>query len=149
VKGLQNMVGIRKKFDRPRFLKSDPQSRKVVKEYYKKQGIVLNDNPNRFGIDLISEDGSLQIELEHRPPWKDECFPYSDVNIMARKQYLQDGNVDYIILSRDFKKLGIIKGKDLKPYIVDTNLHHHRNKDVYEGEYVYKIPVEKFKWVTV
>ena len=143
------MYGVRKRFSQSLSDMHDPKSRQVVKEYLAKQGIIVKDNPNKKGIDLISEDGSIQIELEHRPPWIDEDFPYSDVNIMARKQYLNQGNVDYIILSRNFKRLGIIKGKDVQPYIVDSNLHHHRNKNVYEGEYVYKIPVSAFTWVTV
>lgn len=143
------MHGIRKRFDKELFLRSDPKSRRVVKEYLAKQGIIVKDNPNKRGVDLISEDGSLQFELEHRPPWVDEDFPFSDVNVLARKQYLGEGKICYIILSRDFKRLGIITGEVLKEYIKDSNLHHHRNKNVYEGEYVYKVPTEKFKWVTV
>jgi len=145
----QNMYGVRKRFSQSLHDSHDPQSRRVVKEYLAKQGIIVKDNPNKKGVDLVSEDGTLQFELEHRPPWADEEFPFSDVNIMARKQYLGEGDICYIILSRDFKRLGIVSGEVLKEYIKDSNLHHHRNKHVYEGEYVYKVPTNKFKWVTV
>ena len=143
------MYGVRKRFSQSLNDMHDPKSRQVVKEYLAKQGIIVKDNPNKRGVDLLSEDGTVQIELEHRPPWIDEEFPYAEVNILSRKQYLGEGKIDYIILSRNFKRIGIISGEAIKPYIIDSNLHHHRNKHVFEGEYVYKVPVEKFKWVTV
>ncbi len=143
------MYGIRKRFSQSLNDLHDTPSRKVVKEYLAKQGIIVKDNSNKKGVDLVSEDGSIQIELEHRPPWKDADFPYSEVNVLERKKYLGEGKIDYIILSHDFKRLGIITGKAIQPYITDDNLHHHRNKNVYEGEYVYKVPTDKFKWVTI
>jgi hypothetical protein len=143
------MYGVRKRFSQSLHDSHDIPSRRVVKEYLAKQGIIVKDNPNKKGVDLLSEDGTVQIELEHRPPWVDEDFPYSEVNVLARKKYLGEGKIDYIILSRDFKRLGIITGKAIQPYIIDSNLHHHRNKNVYEGEYVYKVPVTAFKWVSV
>lgn len=143
------MHGVRKRFNQGLHDSHDPQSRRVVKEYLAKQGIIIKDNPNKRGVDLISEDGSLQIELEHRPPWDGEEFPYSEVNVLERKKYLGEGKIQYIILSRDFSRLGIISGEAIKQYITDDNLHHHRNKNVYEGEYVYKVPKEAFRWVSV
>ena len=143
------MHGVRKRFSQSLNDSHDPKSRKIVKEYLAKQGIVVKDNPNKKGVDLLSEDGSVQIELEHRPPWKGEEFPFSEVNVLARKSYLGEGKIDYIILSCDFKRLGIITAKEIQPYIIDSNLHHHRNKYVSEGEYVYKVPASAFKWVTV
>lgn len=142
------MYGVRKRFSQSLNDMHDPKSRKVVKEYLAKQGIIVNDNPNKKGVDLLSEDGTVQIELEHRPPWVDEEFPYGEVNVLERKRYLGEGKIYYIILSRDFKRLGIITPEAIKPYIVDSNLHHNPNKNVYQNEYVFKIPVDKFKWVT-
>jgi hypothetical protein len=121
------MYGVRKRFSQSLHDSHDIPSRRVVKEYLAKQGIIVKDNPNKKGVDLLSEDGTVQIELEHRPPWVDEDFPYSEVNVLARKKYLGEGKIDYIILSRDFKRLGIITGKAIQPYIIDSNLHHHHH----------------------
>ena len=55
----------------------------------------------------------------------------------------------YAILSCDFSRMGIIEGKDVKEYIVDTNLHLNKNKYVKDGEYFYKVPIIKFKWITI
>lgn len=144
------MYGARKKFSQSLHRGNDPQSRRVVQEYFKKQGIVLNDNPNQFGVDLVSPDGTLQIEVEHRLPWVDEDFPFSEVNVPERKaKFLQEGKSQYIILSRDFSRMGVIRGKDVMPFIVDDNLAHNPNKYVRDGEYFYKIPREAFKWIKI
>jgi len=143
------MHGIRKRFNQQLHDSHDPKSRKVVKEYLAKLGIIVKDNPNKKGVDLISDDGELKIELEHRPPWVGEEFPYSEVNILERKKYLAEGKIQYIILSRDFSRLGIITGDVIKKYIIDENLHHNPNKNVWKDEYVYKVPTSAFTWVKV
>ena len=143
------MYGVRKKFSKDLHDCHDPKSRKVVKEFLKKQGIVVNDNTNKKGVDLISDDGTLQLELEHRPPWNSHDFPYSEVNILERKKYLGEGKIQYIILSRDFSRLGIISGDVIKKYIIDDNLKHNPNKNVWRDEYVYKVPATEFKWIKI
>jgi len=144
------MFGERKPFSRALHQSNDPQSRRVVIEYFKKQGIPLVENNNQYGVDLLSPDGAVRMELEHRLPWVGEDFPFSEINVPERKaKFLDDGVTAYAILSRDFSRMGIIEGKDIKPYIVDTNLHLNRNKYVKDGEYFYKIPTEKFKWIAI
>ena len=112
--------------------------------------MVVTDNPNQYGVDLISEDGTLQVEVEHRPPWSDEEFPFSEVNVPERKaKFLKEGKVQYVILSRDYSHLGIISGDAVKPFIVDENLALNKNKYVRNDEYFFKVPTSAFKWVKV
>lgn len=140
----------RKPFSRSLHQGNDPQSRKVVIEYFLKMGIPLKENPNQFGVDLLSRDGTLQLEVEHRLPWVDEIWPFADINVPERKaKFLAEGKAQYIILSRDFSHMGIIRGEDIKQYIVKENLHLNKNKYVRDGEYFYKIPIQKFKWIKI
>ena len=142
------MYGVAKRFNRALHAGNDPQSRRIVKEYLKKQGIVVNDNPNVYGIDLISPDGTLQIEVEHRLVWDSDEFPYEEVNVPERKaKFLQDGKTQYFILSQDFSRMGMIHGKDVQPYIVDDNLQESSNRFVRGGEYFFKVPKSKFVWI--
>lgn len=144
------MYGVQKKFSKSLHRSSDPKSRKVVKEYLLKQGIIVKDNPNQYGVDLISEDGTLLVEVEHRLVWTDEEFPYSEINVPERKaKFLAEGKSQYIIVSRDFSHIGIIDAHAVKPYIVNTNLVENRNRFVRDGEYFFKIPIECFKWIKV
>jgi hypothetical protein len=146
------MFGERKPFSKSLHSSNDPQSRRVVIEYFKKQTppIILRENPNQFGIDLISPDGTLQVEVEHRLSWEGVEWPFADINVPERKaKFLVDGKAQYIILSRDFSHIGIVRGEDVKPYINDDNLHLNKNKYVRDGEYFYKVPTDKFKWLKV
>jgi hypothetical protein len=138
---------VRKPFSRELHKANDPPARKVVKEYLKKQSIIVQDNPNQFGVDLLSVDGTLMIEVEHRLSWRGEEFPFEEVNIPRRKKYLGEGKIQYFILSYDYSHLGMINGDGVKPYIVDNNLHINKNRFVAEGEFFYKVPRSAFRWV--
>ena len=138
---------VRKPFSRELHRANDPPARKVVKEYLKKQGILVEDNPNQFGVDLVSADGTLLIEVEHRLPWREEEFPFEQVNIPRRKKYLGEGKIQYFILSHDYSHLGMINGAGVKQYIVDENLHLNKNRFVADGEFFYKVPRNAFRWV--
>lgn len=142
------MFGKSKRFSATLHQSNDPKSRQVVKGYLAQYGLIVDDNTNRYGVDLVSADGSLQIEVEHRLPWVDEEFPYNEINVPERKaKFFREGNVQYIILSRAYDRLGIITGKDIKQFIVDDNLVVNPNKFVRNDEYFFKIPRNSFKWV--
>lgn len=141
------MIGEYKKFNKSLFQQNDPKSRRVVKEYFAKQGIVLKDNDNKFGVDLVSEDQTLQVEVEHRLIWETDEFPYEEINVPERKaKFFVDNSVSYVILSKDYSRAGMIDGKELRKHIVDDNLRESSNKYVKVGEYFYKVPKQAFKW---
>lgn len=144
------MYGESKRFSPSLHQGNDPKSRTVVKDYLARYGMIVDDNPNKYGVDLISKDGTLQVEVEHRLPWIEEEFPYTEVNVPERKaKFLREGNVQYIILSRAYDRLGIIMGRDIKQFIVDENLVLNPNKYVKNNEYFFKVPISAFKWVKV
>jgi hypothetical protein len=144
------MYGKSKRFSPSLHQSNDPKSRQVVKDYLARYGLIVADNTNKYGVDLVSADGLLQIEVEHRLPWVDETFPYSEVNVPERKaKFFKDGKVQYVILSRAYDRLGIILGHVIQPFIVDDNLVVNPNKFVRNDEYFFKIPIDLFKWVKV
>jgi len=144
------MIGNSKRFDKTLHQNNDPKSRQVVKEYFSTHGILIKDNPDKYGVDLISDDGTLQVEVEHRLVWVNDDFPYETVNLPERKaKYFVANSVAYVILSKDYSRMGIIDGKTIMKYIVDENLKESSNKFVRKNEYFYKIPSTSFKWVNV
>lgn len=144
------MIGVSKPFSKSLHRSNDPQSRRVVKEYLKRNGIEVEDNPNKFGVDLISKDGTLQIEVEHRLVWDSEEFPFAEINVPERKaKFFVTESVSYAILSKDYSHVGMISGKEMLRHIVDENLRESSNKYVREGEYFYKVPKSAFKWAKV
>jgi hypothetical protein len=144
------MKGAYKQFDQKLFNQNDPKSREVVKTYLAANNIPVDDNPDKYGVDLISTDGSLKIEVERRLVWDYFEFPFNDINLPERKaKFFVENNVAYIIVSKDYSRLGIINGKTIKEYINTKNLKENRNRLVDSGELFYKLPKDKFKWVKV
>lgn len=144
------MIGKYKKFDKELFEQNDLKSRLVVKKFFLSKNIVIDDNPNKYDVDLVSEDGKVQIEIERRPAWTKQEFPYSEINIPERKaKFFKNDNVSYVIVSNDYSRLGIIQGKKLINYINKDNLKESSNKFVNLGEMFYKIPKEEFKWFKI
>jgi hypothetical protein len=108
---------------------------------------LLFDNPNKYGVDLISKDATLQVEVEHRVIWKHEEFPFEDVNVPERKmKFFTENHICYAILSSDYSHIGLIDGKTLRKHLVEDNLKESSNKYMKEGEYFYKVPKSEFKW---
>lgn len=144
------MKGAYKQFDQKLFNQNDPKSRAVVKQYLSNNGIDVNDNANKYGVDLVSENGEVKIEVERRLVWKNEKFPFNEINLPERKaKFFKENNVSYAIVSEDYKRIGLINGKNIQEYITDANLKENPNKFVGAGEMFYKIPRDKFKWVTL
>jgi len=142
------MIGKHKTFDKKLHAVHDPKSRDIVKAYYlKAYNIVLEDGKSRYDVDLISPCGKYRVEVEHRMSWRGIEFDYDLVNIAERKKkFLVDGKTDYVILSADYTRIGIIKGKKVKKFMEDEHLKECRNKFVLKGEFFYKVPREQFEY---
>lgn len=141
------MIGEYKKFSKTLHNQNDPKSRKIVKEYFKKNDILLEDNPDKYGVDLLSKDRTLQIEIEHRLVWTDPEFPFEEVNVPERKEkYFLENHICYVILSRDYSHIGMIDGKTLRKYLTYDTLKESSNRLVKQGELFFKVPKTEFKW---
>jgi hypothetical protein len=116
----------------------DRPSREAVKTYFNRQGLSFYDNPDKYGIDLLSPCGE-QIEIEHRTSFK-EVFSFPTVNIPARKEKFLKANpsCSYAVVNDDYTRLGIVPGWRVQLYL----------ENVWEngGEYFFKIPQNEFLW---
>lgn len=142
------MRGLNKPFSKSLHAKNDPKSRKLVKAFFAEWDIVLIDHPNKYDIDLITEDGKVRVEVERRINWKTGLkFPFNTVHILERKKkFFETGNTHYCIVSDDYKFMGFISGAIIKEYMDDKYLIENPNRFVKKGEYAYDIPVEKFEF---
>lgn len=136
----------KKPFDPETFQANDPPAREAVKACFLGFGVELLDNPDIYGVDLISQDGSIKVEVERRPIWKTGPFPYDPVHIPARKiRILGDGSCAYAIVSEDLRSIGTIGGFELFEYLMEDPKESF-NKHVSEGEMFYRVPKSAFDW---
>jgi hypothetical protein len=139
-----------KPFDQSLHDECDPKAREVVKRYYKSMGITMLDNEDKYGVDLISEDGSRQAEVERRLVWRSGDFPFADINMPERKaKFFLNSNASYVVVSEDFTRVGGISNENLRKFIKEDNLKANPNKYVGSGEMFYKLPRHLFTWITV
>lgn len=144
------MIGVRKPFSKGLHAKNDPKSRTLVKAFFAERGVVINDHPNKYDIDLISDDGTIRVEVEHRLNWNTPEFPYDEVNVPERKaKFFKDGNTHYVILSKEYTYLGFISAKIIQKFMKREFLKESSNRFVAEREFFYKIPKTKFEFYQI
>lgn len=144
------MIGVSKPFSKSLHAKNDPKSRKLVKEFFAERGVVIDDHPNKYDIDLVSADGHLRVEVEHRLNWDMPDFPYEEVNIPERKaKFFSEGKTHYVILSRDYRYLGFISADKIQQFMKPECLKESSNRFVQHSEYFYKVPKTQFEFYQI
>lgn len=140
-----------KPFDQTLHDQNDPLSRSAVKQFFANRGIVFQDNPDKYGIDLIHRDGDESIEVERRIVWQTYHFPYDEINLPQRKAkfFSHTPKSHYAIVSKNFSRIGIITNRKIKTFIQESFLKENKNKFVAEQEYFYKLPKDQFTWFSV
>lgn len=132
---------------------NDLPAREAVKRLYSHIGYKLIDNPDKFGIDLLDEDGIVSVEVERRLVWDKYDFPFSDVNFLQRKEKFfvksKTQLTDYAIVSLDLKRVGVIDKDTIMAHIEWAMPVENPNRFVNDSEYFYKIPKSKFVWFDV
>lgn len=79
---------ITKPFSKELHDKYDVFGRDIVKKFVSKYGWVAKDHPDPLAVDLILYKDDKKIgyaEVEVRAAWKTIYFPFSDLNVPARK----------------------------------------------------------------
>jgi hypothetical protein len=136
-----------KPFSQQLFDECDPQSRRVVLKYFNDNFVTMEENPDKYGVDLISRAG-FNVEIERRIVWKNGKFPFETVNLPERKaKFFKDGDTSYAIVSEDYNWIGLCSAVNVERCLTDGNLAENRNKFVGSGEYFYKIPANYFAWI--
>ena len=136
----------KKPFDQELFDNNDVQARLAVQEYIGTAGLFVQDNPDKYGPDLIVYKGfkpAYYAEVEIKRVWKSnqDVFPWATVQLPSRKlKFTQLGvPVEFFILREDLKMAIVIPD-----HIVENSPQEEvKNKYVPEGEMFIKIDVSE------
>jgi len=143
-----------KPFEQSLHDENDLPAREVVKKFYADTfGAVLLDNPDRYGVDLVTTDYKLSVEVERRPVWESGEFPFDKVNFLQRKVkfFVNSPYVlaDYAIVSKDLKRVGIINQLDILDIVLTSKATEKPNRYVNDSEFFYEIPRKQFAWFDI
>ena len=136
-------MSVRKPFSKELFAENDGRARTIAKEFYAKKGIELEDNPKRYGPDLVRTDGKGFIEVEIKRVWKTDDFLYESVQFPQRKQkYVLNNDlpVEFFMLNAKCNKCLTVEGQD----IINSPLKEVWNR--YSrggGEQFFQVPLDK------
>lgn len=136
----------RKPFSKKLFEQNDAKARKLAKAFFAKQGIELEDNPDRYGPDLVRKDGKGFIEVEVKKVWETDDFPYESVQFLERKaKYVYQNKlpVEFFMLNAKCNRCLTVEGQDL----LKSPLKPVWNKYMRSGkEMFFQVPLEKVKF---
>ena len=70
--------------------------------FYSQHGIELQENPDKYGVDLIAYDDGNKIgyvEVEVRVSWKSDIFPFDSLHVPERKKKLLENDLHTVLVS--------------------------------------------------
>jgi hypothetical protein len=158
----RRMLGTLKKFDREEHQTYDQLGRDAMRKFIDKtlasKGYHTIDNPNEYGIDLLTLNKNdevvhcWEIEVRHGNWQGDVKFPFRDINCIERKDYqwkreesfikkipfklAEKYGVSYVQLNKECNRAVIIDSRIILKY----PLKAWSNRKA-EGEYVRQVPV--------
>src|ERR1035437_2388632 len=107
-----------KQFNKQVFDGVDNITRIYVIQHMESKGITFHDNPDKYGIDLIS-DGGILLEVEQKAKaWKGHDFPFKTIHVLQRKEKWVNKGMIFAMVNEDFSRIAIISNKMLKQYMV-------------------------------
>jgi len=150
---------MRKKFDYALFRANDALARKIGKLYWESIGHIADDNPDKYGPDLIVEEVNIDThrynksptffcEVEIKRAWKGKDFTYKSIQIPHRKAKYLDTikygkECNFLILNNEQTHAFYILHNDLKT----SPVAEVPNKYVPSGEMFFQVPLTKARLV--
>lgn len=137
-----------KKFDPTLYAENDQVAKDKTKKLLKSSGYTVIDNPKKKDVDLLVLDDKgeviLRIECEVKRVWKQDKFPYDNVQFPQRKKRLvvEELPTLFVMFNEKLSKYLVVSGNE----IVGSPLVEVANKYAYSGEYFYQVPVDKVEF---
>lgn len=139
----------RKRFDKDLYDSNDSTARTAGKKYWRSFNYQAEDNPDRYGADLIVNTGweVFYSEVEIKRVWSGPLFKYDTLQIPERKRKFTvlDMPCMFLVLNNE-QTHAFVCSSDLlsKSPVVEVP-----NKYVYKGEMFFQVPVSELLYVTM
>lgn len=119
-----------KPFSKELYNENDDAKQLVIK-WLESNGITAEVNKNRYGIDLVTDDKSYEVEVKHN--WKGVEFPYEEVHFPYRKIKFATDDAIFVMLNHERTHAIIVGGEVLaKSEVVFKSTKYTRNEKFIE-----------------
>lgn len=141
------MQGKYKTFSNSLYNENDSPARAAVIEYISSSGLMVKDNPDKYGPDLIVHKGlgkkSHYVEVEVKKVWAggQDTFPWTTVQIPARKKKFLDVGlpIEFFILRADLRMAIVIPD-----FVLGASpLVEVKNKYIPNGEMFFQVDISQ------
>lgn len=129
-----------KPFSADLFSANDAAAKEKVIWALLKRGIIARENPDRYGVDLVSNGNSYEVEVKHN--WTGIKFPFQTIHIAARKLKFALEGVRFVILNKPLTWAIVIHGE-----VVSASPIIKKDTSLTEGEDFISVPTEKAAFV--
>lgn len=131
------------------FKENDKLARAAGKRYWKSLGYGVDDNPDRYGPDLIVDTGSetFYCEVEIKRVWSGDEFKYDTLQIPERKKKFigLDKNCTFMVFNNEQTHAFSCADTVLQASpVVEVP-----NRYVYKGEMFFQVPVKELVKVRI
>jgi hypothetical protein len=139
----------KKAFDRGLFSENDTLARAAGKRYWKSVGYAVEDNPDRYGPDLIVDTGNEKFysEVEIKKVWSGKEFQYDTLQIPERKKKFigRDMGCKFIVFNNEQTHGFLCPCSTLAV----SPLVEVSNKYVRSGELFFQVPIANIEFIEV
>lgn len=137
----------KKKFSKELHDENDTLARAAGKKYWSAFGYKVEDNPDRYGADLVVNTGweEFYSEVEIKRVWSGPNFQYDTLQIPARKKKFTelDKPCMFVVLNKEQTHAFVCDSQTL----IASPVVEVPNKYVYSGEMFYQVPVSQLLFV--
>ena len=139
---------VHKPFNQSNYDSNDASGKEAVTQFLMNKGLDVQENSNKYGIDLIANGTThngksfvdIPIEVERRNIWTD-TFPFSTVHVPERKTKFLKHYMLYAVVNSTYDKIMFCPSDIIKQFIpIEVS-----NKSIQAGEYFYDVPLTYWK----
>ena len=132
---------MKKRFDRDLYDTYDNVAKNGALRFLADHGArEVRPHSSRYGADVeyIDRRGRAgKLEAEVKAVWAGGNFPYSDINVLGRKEKYFADSTDLFMMSANYQDYLVIRGSD----IIQCPLVEVANRYVWKGEKFFKVPL--------
>ena len=136
---------VSKIFNEQDFLDFDVSARAKAKIYLSNAGYKVEDNVDKYGVDLVCECNhgrKFAVEVEVKKGWAGE-FSFPTLHIPFRKAKFINGSTLFFVFSSNLWSVGIVTSDTLK----NSPISEVENYKVLGKEKFFDVPKDKVKFV--
>ena len=137
----------KKRFSKELFDENDQLAKSAAIKHFTKEGFTVQVNPDRYAADLmLFKNGKFVqfVECEVKRVWKDDEFPYANVQFPKRKEkYVKEDPITFFMINNKGSRALLVKGVDM----ICSILKEVPNKYVFKGEEFFQVSLDKVVFV--